>query len=109
VPSLGSAAFGRLMRTMDRRLTSLITTSGPPWNKGYGTEAMIAVIGHGLGSIGLDRIVAVAMAGNVGSWRVMEKSGMRYEGFATYSGMAGLKKYAAERQWWQPPHSAPGS
>jgi [ribosomal protein S5]-alanine N-acetyltransferase len=73
------------------------------WNKGYGTEAVIAVLGHGLGSIGLDRIVAVAMAGNVGSWRVMEKSGMRYEGLATYSGMADLKKYAAERQWWQPP------
>jgi len=34
---------------------------------------------------------------------------MRYEGLATYSGLAGLKKYAAERQWWQPPHSAPGS
>jgi len=28
---------------------------------------------------------------------------MRYEGLATYSGLAGLKKYAAERQWWQPP------
>jgi RimJ/RimL family protein N-acetyltransferase len=73
------------------------------WNKGYGTEAVIAVLGHGLGSIGLDRIVAVAMADNVGSWRVMEKSGMRYEGLATYSGMADLKKYTAERQRWQPP------
>jgi ribosomal-protein-alanine N-acetyltransferase len=68
------------------------------WNKGYATEAVIAVLGHGLGSIGLDRIVAAAMAGNVGSWRVMEKSGMRYEGLATYSGMADRKKYAAERQ-----------
>jgi hypothetical protein len=53
---------------------------------------VIAVLGHGLGPRGLDRIVAVAMQDNVGSWRVMEKSGMRYEGLATYSGMADLKK-----------------
>jgi len=75
------------------------------WNRGYVTETVIAVLGHGLGSIGLDRIVAVAMQDNVGSWRVMEKSGMRYEGLATYSGMADLKKCAAERQWWRPPHN----
>lgn len=80
----------------------------PPasWNKGYGTESVIAVLGHGLGSLGLDRIVAVAMQENVGSWRVMEKSGMRFEGLATYSDMADLKKYAADRRWWQPPTSA---
>ena len=65
--------------------------------------------GHGLGSIGLDRIVALAMADNVGSWRVTEKSGMRCVGLATYSGMADLKKYAADRQWWQQSHNAPGS
>ena len=70
---------------------------------------MIALLGHGVGPLGLDRIVAVAIQDNVGSWRVMEKSGMRYQGLAIYSGMAALKKYAAERQWWQPPHNAPGS
>jgi RimJ/RimL family protein N-acetyltransferase len=54
------------------------------WNKGYATEAVIAVLGHGLGSIGLDRVMAVAVPENVGSWRVMEKAGMRYEGIAAY-------------------------
>ena len=79
------------------------------WNKGYGTEAVIAVLGHGLGALGLDRITAVAVQANVGSWRVLEKSGMRYEGLATYGEMADLKKYAAERQWWRAPHNSEGT
>jgi [ribosomal protein S5]-alanine N-acetyltransferase len=73
------------------------------WNKGYGTEAAIAVLAHGLGPAGLDRIVAVVMPENIGSWRVMEKAGMRYQGLADYFGLKGLKKYAAERDWWRPP------
>jgi [ribosomal protein S5]-alanine N-acetyltransferase len=74
------------------------------WNKGYGTEAVIAVLGHGLGPVGLDRIMAVAMAENTGSWRVMEKAGMRYAGLVNYYGLEGLKKYVADREWWEPPH-----
>jgi RimJ/RimL family protein N-acetyltransferase len=73
------------------------------WNKGFGTEAAIAVLAHGLGPIGLDSIMAVAHAENVGSWRVMEKTGMRYEGLADMYGVTGLKKYVAEREWWSPP------
>lgn len=74
------------------------------WNKGYGTEAVIAVLAHGLGPVGLDRIMAVAMPENTGSWRVMEKAGMRYEGLVNYYGLDGLKKYVADREWWRPPH-----
>ena len=67
-------------------------------------EAAIAVITHGLGPLGLDSIMlAVTMPDNVGSWRVMEKAGMRYEGLADYYGFEGLKKYVAEREWWSPP------
>ena len=29
---------------------------------------------------------------------------MRYEGLVSYYGLEGLKKYAADRQWWRPPH-----
>ena len=64
------------------------------------------MLGHGLGSVGLDQIMAVAMAGNVGSWRVMEKAGMRYQGLVNYFGLEGLKKYVADRDWWTAP---PGS
>jgi RimJ/RimL family protein N-acetyltransferase len=74
------------------------------WNKGYGTEAAIAVLMHGLGPVGLDRIMAVAMPGNTGSWRIMEKAGMRYEGLVNHYGLAGLRKYVADRAWWRPPH-----
>jgi [ribosomal protein S5]-alanine N-acetyltransferase len=73
------------------------------WDKGYGTEAAIAVLAHGLGPVGLDAIMAVVVPDNVGSWRVMEKAGMRYEGLVDYYGMQGLKKYLAAREWWRPP------
>ena len=66
-------------------------------------QRSVAVLAHGLGRAGLDRIVAVAMAENTGSWRVMEKAGMRYEGLVSYYGLEGLKKYTADRQWWTPP------
>lgn len=61
------------------------------------------MLGHGLGTVGLESLLAVVEPENVGSWRVMEKTGMRYEGIATYYDMPGLKKYVAERQWWKPP------
>lgn len=73
------------------------------WGNGYATEAAVAVLGQGLGPIGLQRIMAVALPENIGSWRVMEKAGMRYEGRADLFGLKGLKKYVAEREWWKPP------
>ena len=73
------------------------------WNKGYASEAVVAVLGHGLGAVGLEQVMAVALPENVGSWRVMEKAGMRYVGIAAYYGLEGLKKYVAERGWWKPP------
>ena len=73
------------------------------WNRGYGTEAAIVVLAHGLGPVGLDCIMAVVAPENVGSWRVMEKAGMRYEGLVDYYGMKGLKKYVAARAWWRSP------
>jgi RimJ/RimL family protein N-acetyltransferase len=73
------------------------------WNKGYATEAATAVVAHGLGPIGLHSIMGVVVPENIGSWRVMEKIGMRYEGLADYYGLTGLKKYVAEREWWTAP------
>jgi RimJ/RimL family protein N-acetyltransferase len=73
------------------------------WNMGYGTEAAIAVLAHGLGPAGLATVMAVVVPENIGSWRVMEKAGMRYEGLVDYFGMEGLKKYVAAREWWRSP------
>jgi hypothetical protein len=61
---------------------------------------------HAMEPVGLDRIMAVAGSANIGSWRVMEKAGMRYQRLVNYYGLEGLKKYVAERSWWSPP---PGS
>ena len=49
----------------------------PFWGKGYGTEGSMALIDKGFAEFAVRRVVASAMVVNVGSWRVMEKSGMR--------------------------------
>ncbi|MBE0594771.1 MAG: GNAT family N-acetyltransferase [Gemmatimonadales bacterium] len=52
----------------------------PHWNRGFGTEAVRAVIGFGVGLPGIERIQAICHVDNCGSARVMEKAGMRREG-----------------------------
>ncbi len=52
----------------------------PYWNRGYTTEAAIALIDYGLHTLGLHRIYARHFARNPASGRVMAKAGMRYEG-----------------------------
>ena len=54
------------------------------WNQGLATEAARASIEYGLDELKLDRIVAIARPENVGSYRVMEKVGMKYEKDAHY-------------------------
>jgi [ribosomal protein S5]-alanine N-acetyltransferase len=73
------------------------------WNKGYGTEAATAVLRFAFEQAGLDRVIALVMPENIGSCRVAEKAGMRFDRIADYFGLAGLKKYAADAQWWTPP------
>ena len=73
------------------------------WNKGYATEAAVAVLAHGLGPIGLDSVIALVMPENIGSCRVAEKAGMRFAGIASYYGLAGLRKYVADHTWWHAP------
>jgi RimJ/RimL family protein N-acetyltransferase len=73
------------------------------WGSGYATEAAMAVLAYGLGPVGLDRVIALVVPENIGSWRVLEKIGMRYEVVAEYHDMLGLKKYTAERDSWRPP------
>jgi RimJ/RimL family protein N-acetyltransferase len=50
------------------------------WNKGYMTEAIKSVLAFGFAEAGAERIAANADAENIGSWRAMEKAGMRREG-----------------------------
>jgi RimJ/RimL family protein N-acetyltransferase len=50
------------------------------WKQGYGPEAGAALLRFGFEQLGLRRIVATCDAENYGSYRVMEKIGMRREG-----------------------------
>jgi RimJ/RimL family protein N-acetyltransferase len=98
-----SAAPGPPARASRREFDLAYHLTRSCWNKGYASEAAIAVLSHGLGPLGLNCIIAVAMPGNTGSWRVMEKAGMRYQGLADYYELEGLRKYIAEPEWWRPP------
>ena len=60
------------------------------------------MLAHGFGPIRLGRVIAVMVPENMGSRRVSDEAGMRFERTATYYGMPGLKKYVAEREWWNP-------
>ena len=50
------------------------------WGEGLTTEAVLEVLDFGFTVMGLHRVQATCIVDNVGSWRVMEKAGMRYEG-----------------------------
>jgi [ribosomal protein S5]-alanine N-acetyltransferase len=50
------------------------------WNQGYTTDAARAMVSFGFRDLHLHRIAALCHPDNIGSWRVMEKIGMCYEG-----------------------------
>ena len=77
------------------------------WNNGYATEAAVAVLADGFGRVGLERVIALVVPENIGSCRVAEKAGMRFERIANYYNMPGLKKYVAERASWNPMEPPP--
>lgn len=49
------------------------------WGKGYATEGAKALILKGFSQLGTQRVVAVALAVNLASRRVMEKVGLKFE------------------------------
>ena len=56
------------------------------WGNGYATEAAAAVLDHGINTLKLSGIVAESAVENVGSVRVMEKTGMQFETFVEVHG-----------------------
>lgn len=50
------------------------------WSRGYGTEAVKAVLAYGFGQLNLNRIYSPHFLGNDASGRVLQKAGMIYEG-----------------------------
>lgn len=60
----------------------------PFWGRGIGTEAARGWLEYGFGTMGLDRIVAVAQLENSASRRIMEKLGMQHEKTEDHYGAA---------------------
>jgi len=54
------------------------------WGRGLATEGARALIGLAFEQLHLDRVVATTMAMNSGSWRVLEKCGLRRVGTFYY-------------------------
>lgn len=49
------------------------------WGQGLATEAALAVLNHGLSTIGFERVIATVQTENAASIRVIEKLGMERE------------------------------
>jgi RimJ/RimL family protein N-acetyltransferase len=75
------------------------------WGQGLGTEAALAVLTYGFGTLGLDEVIAVVVRDNVASSRVCEKAGLQLiTDEATYYNTPHLLKYAASREPWLAAH-----
>lgn len=62
-------------------------------NKGYASEAAKAMVGYGFEHMQLHRIIATCQPENIASFKVMEKIGMRREGYFK-------KCIPAGENWW---------
>lgn len=51
------------------------------WNKGYATEITRSLLDHCFQVLNVHRVYALCHPKNIGSWRVMEKCGMRREAY----------------------------
>jgi [ribosomal protein S5]-alanine N-acetyltransferase len=67
------------------------------WGEGIATEAAAASLKHGLGPLGLERVIGLAYPENVASHRVMEKAGMTRIGMVTAYG-ARMVRFEATSQ-----------
>jgi ribosomal-protein-alanine N-acetyltransferase len=66
------------------------------WGKGYATEAAKASVRYGFDQLQLQRIVGVVDPLNFASQRVLEKSGLTYQGMGHYYNHD-VRVYAVER------------
>ncbi len=75
------------------------------WRRGITTEAARACLKYVFDETKLDRIVAVVRPENRGSWGVMEKLGMKFEGMGRYYNLD-LKYYSMMREDFRPVEAA---
>jgi [ribosomal protein S5]-alanine N-acetyltransferase len=70
----------RVADLMHRRGIVGCTLARSAWGRGFGTEAVAAALAYGFEELRLHRVSATCDPANVASKRVLEKTGMRYEG-----------------------------
>jgi RimJ/RimL family protein N-acetyltransferase len=68
------------------------------WGRGYATEGSRALVEHGFTTLGLERISARTLVGNLGSQRVMQKCGLHESGRFVYAEDVIAGRSEAERQ-----------
>ena len=74
------------------------------WSKGYVTEAAKCVLDFGFQELNLNRIESSGARNNLGTWKVMEKIGLKYEGtrkqafFYYYGGVQDLVLYGLTKE-----------
>jgi RimJ/RimL family protein N-acetyltransferase len=56
------------------------------WGRGLATEGARALLAHAFDTLRVSRVFATTMVVNVGSWRVMEKIGLRHRRTFRYAG-----------------------
>jgi len=56
------------------------------WGKGLGSEASNEIIKYGFEKLGLDKIIGIAIAENIGSCKVLEKIGLSLYKIDNYDG-----------------------
>lgn len=75
------------------------------WGRGYAKEAAIASLDFAFERAGAERVVALTVIGNEGSWGLMERLGMTRRPDLDYQGPAWAETpvivYAIEREEWQ--------
>ncbi|MCF7808656.1 MAG: GNAT family N-acetyltransferase [Candidatus Marinimicrobia bacterium] len=71
------------------------------WGEGYATEGSEALIQKGFDTLGVTRVVAITDPENIGSRRVMEKVGLRFEGNHVEADGFVCVKYGLERSDYQ--------
>ncbi len=75
-------AIGLVLRRTYNRAELGYWIGKPFWGLGYATEAAMAALRYGFGTLALNRIHACHFARNPASGRVLQKIGMRQEGVA---------------------------
>jgi ribosomal-protein-alanine N-acetyltransferase len=78
------------------------------WGSGYATEAARALVAYGFAELGLHRVWADCDPANTGSWRLLERLGMRREAHHVEStwlkgGWVDSYEYAVLDREWAPP------